>query len=146
MIELGLVDVRNDDDVVRAHQTTRTIAAQLGFSTFEQTRIATAMSEIARNALTYAAGGSVTFGLDDEREALAIVVIDRGPGIADLAAILSGERRSTTGLGAGIPGARRLMDSFAIESSPSGTRVEMTKRVPRRVRIDSARIGAMRVQ
>ena len=50
MIELGLVDLRAEDDVVRAHQTTRTIAAQLGFSTFEQTRIATAMSEIARNA------------------------------------------------------------------------------------------------
>jgi anti-sigma regulatory factor (Ser/Thr protein kinase) len=62
MIELGLVDVRGDDDVVRAHQITRTIAAQLGFSTFEQTRIATAVSEIARNALTYAADGTVTFG------------------------------------------------------------------------------------
>ena len=51
MIELGLVDIRAEDDVVRAHQTTRTIVAQLGFSMFEQTRIATAMSEIARNAL-----------------------------------------------------------------------------------------------
>ena len=147
MIELGLVDVRGEDDVVRAHQTTRAIAAQLGFSSFEQTRIATAMSEIARNALIYASGGSVTFGLDDEREALAIIVIDRGPGIADLAAILSGERRSTTGLGAGIPGARKLMDSFAIESSPSGTRVEMTKRVPRRAgKVDAGWIGAMRFQ
>ena len=147
MIELGLVDVRGEDDVVRAHQTTRAIAAQLGFSSFEQTRIATAMSEIARNALIYASGGSVTFGLDDEREALAIIVIDRGPGIADLAAILSGERRSTTGLGAGIPGARKLMDSFAIESSPSGTRVEMTKRVPRRAgKVDAGRIGAMQFQ
>jgi signal transduction histidine kinase len=147
VIELGLVDVRGDDDVVRAHQTTRAIAAQLGFSTFEQTRIATAMSEIARNALTYASGGSVTFGLDDEREALAIVVLDRGPGIPELTAILAGERRSATGLGAGIPGARRLMDDFAIESSPSGTRVEMTKRVPRRTgKVDAARIGAMRFQ
>ncbi|TMQ05316.1 MAG: response regulator [Deltaproteobacteria bacterium] len=152
MIELGLVDVRDDDDVVRAHQTTRTIAAQLGFSTFEQTRIATAMSEIARNALTYAAGGSVTFGLDDHREALSIVVIDRGPGIADVAAILSGERRATaTGTGGvggvGLPGARRLMDSFAIESSTAGTRVEMSKRLPRRAaKVDAGRIGAMRFQ
>jgi signal transduction histidine kinase len=147
MIELGLVDVRGDDDVVRAHQTTRTIAAQLGFSTFEQTRIATAMSEIARNALLYASGGSVTFGLDDDREALSIIVIDRGPGIPDVAAILAGERRSTSGLGVGIPGARRLMDSFAIESSSSGTRVEMTKRVPRRGgKVDVGRIGAVRVQ
>jgi signal transduction histidine kinase len=147
VIELGLVDIRRDDDVVRAHQTTRTIAAQLGFSSFEQTRIATAMSEIARNALNYAAGGSVTFGLDDDREALAIVVIDRGPGITDLPAVLAGERRSTTGLGAGIQGARRLMDDFAIESSPSGTRVEMHKRVPRRSgKIDAGRIGALQFQ
>jgi signal transduction histidine kinase len=147
MIELGLVDVRGDDDIVRAHQTTRTIAAHLGFSTFEQTRIATAMSEIARNALTYASGGSVTFGLDDERESLSIVVLDRGPGIAELAAILSGDRRSTTGLGVGIPGARRLMDAFAIETSASGTRVEMTKRMPRRTgKVDASRIGAMQFQ
>jgi signal transduction histidine kinase len=147
VIELGLVDVRTEDDVVRAHQTTRTIAAQLGFSTFEQTRIATAMSEIARNALTYAAGGSVTLGLDDDRGALSIVVIDRGPGIPDVAAILAGERRSSTGLGVGIPGARRLMDTLAIESTTSGTRVEMTKRVPRRAgKIDVGRIGAMQHQ
>lgn len=147
MIELGLVDVRAEDDVVRAHQTTRTIASQLGFSTFEQTRIATAMSEIARNALAYAGGGSVTIGLDDDREALSIVVSDRGRGIPDLAAILSGERRSSTGLGVGIPGAKRLMDTFAIESGSSGTRVEMTKRVPRRVgKVDPGRIGAMRFQ
>jgi signal transduction histidine kinase/ActR/RegA family two-component response regulator len=147
MIELGLVDIRGDDDIVRAHQTTRAIAAQLGFSTFEQTRIATAMSEIARNALTYAAGGSVTLGLDDASEALSILVLDRGPGIPDVAAILAGERRSATGLGVGIPGARRLMDTFAIESSSSGTRVEMTKRVPRRAgKVDAVRIGAMRFQ
>jgi signal transduction histidine kinase/CheY-like chemotaxis protein len=147
VIELGLVDVRAEDDVVRAHQTTRTIAAQLGFSTFEQTRIATAMSEIARNALTYASGGSVTLGLDDDRQALSIVVIDRGQGIADIAAIFAGERRSSGGLGVGIPGAKRLMDTFVIESTPSGTRVEMTKRVPRRTGpIDAGRIGSMRLQ
>jgi signal transduction histidine kinase/ActR/RegA family two-component response regulator len=147
VIELGLVDLRVEDDVVRAHQTTRTIAAQLGFSTFEQTRIATAMSEIARNALTYASGGSVTLGLDDARQALSIVVIDRGQGITEVAATIAGERRSSTGLGVGIPGAKRLMDTFAIESSPSGTRVEMTKRVPRRAgTIDAGRIGAMRFQ
>lgn len=147
MIELGLVDLRAEDDVVRAHQTTRTIAAQLGFSTFEQTRIATAMSEIARNALTYASGGSVTLGLDDDREALSIVVIDRGQGIADVAAIFAGERRSSGGLGVGITGAKRLMDTFAIESTSSGTRVEMTKRVPRRTgKIDAGRVGAMRFQ
>jgi len=147
VIELGLVDLRAEDDVVRAHQTTRTVAAQLGFSTFEQTRIATAMSEIARNALTYASGGSVTLGLDDDRQALSIVVSDRGRGIPDVAAILAGERRSSNGLGLGIPGAKRLMDTFEIESTSSGTRVEMTKHVPRRAgKIDAGRVGAMRIQ
>lgn len=145
MNELGLVDIRAEDDVVRAHQTTRTIVAQLGFSMFEQTRIATAMSEIARNALVYAGGGSVTLGLDDEREALTVVVIDRGPGIPDLGAVLAGEVQSSAGLGLGIRGARRLMDSFAIESTPAGTRVEMTKRLPRRTgKVDLGRVGAMR--
>jgi signal transduction histidine kinase/ActR/RegA family two-component response regulator len=147
MIELGLVDIRTEDDVVRAHQTTRTVVAQLGFSLFEQTRIATAMSEIARNALVYASGGSVTFGLDDIRESLTIIVLDRGPGIPDLEGVLAGETRSVTGMGLGIRGARRLMDSFAIESTTSGTRVEMTKRVPRRAgKVDVARVGLMRSQ
>jgi signal transduction histidine kinase len=147
MIELGLVDIHSEDDVVRAHQTTRTVVAQLGFSMFEQTRIATAMSEIARNALVYASGGSVTFGLDDARQSLTIIVLDRGPGIPHLDAVLAGEARSDVGLGLGIRGARRLMDSFAIESTPAGTRVEMTKRVPRRGgSVDVARVGLMRSQ
>jgi len=147
MIELGLVDIRSEDDVVRAHQTTRTVVAQLGFSLFEQTRIATAMSEIARNALVYASGGSVTFALDDAREALTIIVLDRGPGIAHLDGVLAGDARSDTGLGLGIRGARRLMDTFAIESTSSGTRVEMAKRVPRRAgKVDLARVGLMRSQ
>lgn len=147
MIELGLIDVRGEDDVVRAHQTTRTIVAQLGFSTFEQTRIATAMSEIARNALIYAGGGSVSVGIDDARSALSIVVLDRGPGIPDLPAVLAGERRSATGLGVGIPGARRLMDKFAIESTSAGTRVEMAKRIPRHAgKVDAARVNHVRAQ
>ena len=148
MIELALVDVRGEDDVVRAHQTTRTIASQLGFSTFEQTRIATAMSEIARNALNYAGGGAVTVGLDDERTAVTIVVLDRGPGIPNLPAVLAGERSgSTSGMGLGITGSRRLMDTFAIESTTAGTRVEMTKRLPRRGgAVDGARVDQVRSQ
>ncbi|HEY4056225.1 MAG TPA: ATP-binding protein [Kofleriaceae bacterium] len=146
MIELALVDLRGEDDVVRAHQTTRTIAAQLNFSTFEQTRIATAMSEIARNALTYAGGGSVSIGIDDGREQLTIVVSDRGPGIGNLTEVLGGNYRSQTGLGVGIAGSRRLMDSFAIESTSAGTRVEMTKRIGRRAVVDNARVASVRTQ
>lgn len=147
MNELGMIDIRGEDDVVRAHQTTRMIASQLGFSTFEQTRIATATSEIARNALTYAGTGNVTIGLEDDERELIIIVLDRGHGIAELDAILGGARRSPTGLGIGIPGSRRLVDSLAIETSTSGTRVEMRKRVPRRSgAVDRGRVGVMRAQ
>jgi len=147
VIELGRIEIRNDDDIVRAHQTTRTTAAQLGFSTFEQTRIATAMSEIARNALTYASGGVVTLSLDDVRQAMSIVVADRGPGIPDVAATLDGQHPAMSGYGGGLRGARRLMDSFEIESSPGGTRVEMAKRIPRRAsKVDAARVSAMQLQ
>lgn len=136
-----MIDVRAEDDVVRGHQTTRTVAAKLGFSTFEQTRIATAMSEIARNALIYAGGGSVTLGLDEARGAMMIVVLDRGPGVAELDAILAGER---VGTGLGIAGARRLVDGFAIESTSAGTRVEMAKHLPRRSTVDRGTIRSLR--
>jgi len=146
MNELGVIDIRGEDDVVRAHQTTRTIASQLAFSTFEQTRIATATSEMARNALAYAGSGNVTICVDDDHPALVIVVIDRGPGISDLEEILAGGR-GTNRPGIGISGARRLVDTFAIESSERGTRVEMRKRLPRRSSaIDPGRVGSIRVQ
>src|SRR5204862_4299435 len=103
--------------------------------------------EIARNALIYAGGGSVTIGLDDVRGALTIIVLDRGPGIRNLPAVLAGQQTSTTGLGVGIPGARRLMDTLAIESTSAGTRVEMTKRIPRRAgAVDAARVDQVRAQ
>ncbi|MBA3542650.1 MAG: ATP-binding protein [Deltaproteobacteria bacterium] len=147
MIELALIDVRDSDGVVHAHQTARTIAAQLGFSTFEQTRIATAISEVARNALTYATGGTVTFSLSDTRDRLIAIVIDRGPGIADVEHVLSGTYRSPTGLGLGLQGCRRLMDDFALESSSSGTRVEMARRLSRRApRVEGTNVVALRKQ
>lgn len=147
MNELGRIDVRREDDVVRAHQTLRTVASSLGFAHFEQTRIATALSEIARNALQYAGGGSVTLCVDSDEGQLVIVVVDRGPGIADVEAVLAGERASSSGLGIGIPGSRRLVDSFAIDTSPSGTRVEMRKRLPRRApAVTAKQISAIRAQ
>jgi signal transduction histidine kinase len=147
MIELGLIDLRAEADVVRSHQTARTVASQLGFSTFEQTRIATAIAEIARNALIYAGGGEVTFGLDDARVMLVSSVLDRGPGIADLAGVLAGHKRPTRGMGLGITGARRLMDELAIESTSAGTRVEMKKRLARRAaRVEPPAVQAVRSQ
>ncbi len=126
---------------MRAHQTTRSVAAQLGFSGFEQTRLATAMSEIARNALIYAGSGTIAFSLDDALRAFSITVADRGPGIPDVDDVLRGARRRTS-TGLGIPGARRLMDLFTIESSRGLTRVTMGKRLPRAARAFDARTAA----
>jgi len=122
-----------EDDVVAVRQRAKRIAAGLGFDAQDQTRIATAVSEIARNAFRYAGGGRVQFlvSAPDERAALIVIVSDAGPGIVNLEAILDGQYRSTTGMGMGIQGARRLVDGFNIDSSASGTRVLLTKYLPR---------------
>ena len=98
----------------------------------EQTRIATAVSEIVRNAFRYATGGGVQFELDlDARpQQLRVVVEDRGPGIANLDAVLGGTFQSPTGMGLGIAGARRLMDGLSIDTTPAGTRIVLSKSLP----------------
>lgn len=124
--------LRSEHDVVTARQRARDIAALLEFDHQDQTRIGTAVSEIARNAVNYAKSGAVDFGVDGSTPALVVTVSDSGPGIADLGAVLEGRYESRTGLGQGILGARRLMDDFEIESSPRGTRVVLRKKLPRR--------------
>src|ERR1700735_2906553 len=113
------LDVRVEYDIVMARQRARQIAALLGFALLDQTRIATATSEIARNSVQYAGGGRVEFGVESgTAPAFVIRVLERGPGIRDLQQILDGEYVSSSGLGLGIVGARRLMDRFQIESLP----------------------------
>jgi signal transduction histidine kinase/CheY-like chemotaxis protein len=126
------VAVNHEQDVVGARQRARQISALLGFEPQDQARIATAVSEIVRNAFRYAGGGEIEFSLEGERnpQVLAIHVRDRGRGIADLESILAGRYRSDTGMGLGITGARRLMDHFAIHSGPNGTGVLMKKVLP----------------
>lgn len=126
------VDLRREQDVVRARQRARTLAALLGFGTGDQTRIATAVSELARNAFRYAHGGRVRFTLHgDPGRALWIHVEDHGPGIPHLDQVLNGRYRSTTGMGQGIVSARRLMDSFRIDAEAGqGTRVDVSKELP----------------
>jgi signal transduction histidine kinase/CheY-like chemotaxis protein len=128
------IRLRYEEDVVLARQRGRQLAAALGFDPQDQTRIATAVSEIARNAFRYARDGRVDFSLAGvtHPQVLTIVVRDSGPGVADLPAVLEGRYRSQTGMGLGIAGARRLMDRFIIDSRPgSPTTVEMQKMVPR---------------
>jgi signal transduction histidine kinase/CheY-like chemotaxis protein len=128
------VAVRHEQDVVLARQRARQIAGLLGFDKQDQTRVATAVSEIARNAFRYAGGGNVDFSLDEGTAPglLEIRVADRGPGITDLERILEGRYSSPTGMGIGLTGARRLMDHFTIETAPQrGTTVVLRKLLPR---------------
>ena len=124
--------VETEEDIVAVRQRARRLAEALGFSAQDQVRIATAVSEIARNAYSYAGGGRVEYGVDGAgfAQAMAIRISDRGPGIAELPAVLDGSYRSETGLGRGITGARRLMDGFEVQSRPGETIVLLAKRLP----------------
>jgi signal transduction histidine kinase/DNA-binding response OmpR family regulator len=118
-------------DVVQTRQRAREVAAQLGLDNQDQIRLATATSEIARNAFRYAKNGRVTFSLELESpQRFAVTVTDTGAGIPNLDEILQGRYRSETGLGMGLIGTRRLMDEFEIETSPQGTTVRMAKTIP----------------
>ncbi len=121
-----------EGDILIARQRARQIAGLLGFEAQDQTRIATAVSEIARNARVYGGGGRIEFSVQSGASPdLRILVSDRGAGIADLDAVLEGRFKSTSGMGVGIIGARRLMDLFDIVSTKSGTSVTLGKRLPR---------------
>jgi signal transduction histidine kinase len=125
--------LRSEQDLVLARQRARQIAGLLGFAVQDQTRLATAVSEIARNAFTYGGGGKVEFRVEGAtpQQILTVRIRDEGPGIPDVAAILEGRYQSKTGLGLGIVGTQRLMDRFSIESAPGkGTLVLMGKTVP----------------
>jgi signal transduction histidine kinase/CheY-like chemotaxis protein len=134
-IPLPGIRIEQERDVVVGRQRARRLAELLGFDPREQTRIATAVSEIARNAYAYAGGGRIEFDVEgDSRPQLFVVrVIDAGRGIRDVEEVLSGEYRSSTGMGIGMLGSKRLMDAFDVESSGRGTVVTMRKLLPRGV-------------
>ena len=139
------VAIRYEHDVVAARQRARHLAALLGFEAQEQTRIATAVSEIARNAFRYAGAGRVEFSVEGRTspQLFAVSISDQGPGIADLPAILAGRYHSSTGMGLGILGARRLMDQFHVESAPGrGTTVALRKILPRRAPLVTGEVVA----
>jgi signal transduction histidine kinase/CheY-like chemotaxis protein len=136
-------DIRNENDVVIARQKSRLIAEALKFDSQDQTRIATAVSEIARNTLQYGGGGSVEFSLDPTHiSRLLITLSDHGRGIPNLQQILDGKHISQTGMGIGLVGAKKLMDSFHIETSPTrGTLITLGKNLPARyAHVDSASV------
>ena len=128
-------EIRTEHDTVYSRQRARQIARHLGFDPQDQTRISTAVSEIARNAFNYAGGGRVEFLVEGvtRPQLFVIRISDRGPGIRNLEEILDGRYESRTGMGLGIIGARRLMDQFRVETNRgSGTTVVLTKLIPRR--------------
>ena len=122
--------VRDSEDIARARQIARGLAGSLGFSVTDLTLIATAVSEIARNIVQHGGGGEMGFRVVDGGSArgLAVTAVDHGPGIPDLPRAMEKGYTTGNGLGLGLPGARRLMDDFRIESRlHGGTIVSMVK-------------------
>src|SRR4028119_1266338 len=118
--------VRFEQDIVQVRQKARQIAAGLGFDSQAQTRIATAVSEIARNAFKHAGGGKVEFIVEGESpQIFRTRISDTGPGIANLAVVLSPNFRSQPGAGLGLAAAKLLMPQVEIHSAPDrGTAVD----------------------
>lgn len=128
------VAIEADADLVIARAEGRAMAEQLGFPRPDPTLVATAISELARNIVVHAGRGEIVLRPLDEvhRYGLLVVARDDGTGIRDLEAALRDDYSGRGGLGLGLPGARRLMDEFEIESSAdSGTIVTMRKWRPR---------------
>lgn len=124
------IAIRADVDIITARQRGRDLGAELGFPKTDLALIATAISELARNILTYAGEGEIEVALDEGagRRGILIVARDQGPGIADLALALQDGYSTSRSLGIGLPGVRRLMDEFDVSSEPgSGTIVRATK-------------------
>jgi len=124
------VAVESESDIVTARQRVRAMAAALGFSSTDQTLIALAVSEIARNIVSYATRGVVTLSEVTEggRTGILVVAHDDGPGIADVGLAMRDGYSTARSLGMGLPGAKRVTDEFEIDSAPGhGTTIRMTK-------------------
>jgi serine/threonine-protein kinase RsbT len=126
------ISITTEVDIVTARQSGRALATELGFSLTDTTLIATAISEVARNITTYAERGEIVCEpIRGERQGLLVVAVDEGPGIADVELALQDGFTTGQGMGLGLPGAKRLMDEFEIESIPGqGTTVSMRKWLP----------------
>ena len=123
--------IRSGDDVVRVRQQVRVAAAASGLSLVDQTKVVTAASELARNALVHGGGGTARIEVvtsDLGKNGVRIGFADEGPGIPDLDLALTDGWTSGGGLGLGLSGARRLVDEFELTSKPGrGTSVAVVK-------------------
>jgi serine/threonine-protein kinase RsbT len=123
------ISIKVEGDIVRARGAGRDMCRDLGLSEINQVKVATAISELARNIFHYAQTGKIALRrLSTPRAGIEIVATDSGPGIPDLKLVLSGSYKSRTGMGKGLLGARRLVDFFEVDSGPErGTRVTLRK-------------------
>jgi serine/threonine-protein kinase RsbT len=127
------VEILGDAGIVEARQTARETARTLGFGVVDQSRIATAVSELARNVVRYATGGQGTaliraLPASERGTGIEIVIADDGPGIADTELVMRAGYTSSAGLGMGLPGTKRLMDEMDLDSVPGrGTTVTIRK-------------------
>jgi serine/threonine-protein kinase RsbT len=122
--------VQGDQDVVLARQAVRAACLAIGFSLVDQTKMVTAASELARNALVHGGGGAMQLEVlrDGGRDGLRLTFSDQGPGIPDIEQALTDNWSSGTGLGLGLGGSRRLVNEFAIDSAPGrGTTVTVAR-------------------
>lgn len=128
--EAGPILLHTDEDVARLRLRVRQSLVAAKFSLVDQTKVITAVSELARNAVTYGGGGEsqVEEVVDGTRRGLRIRFTDRGPGIPDIALALTDGYSTGSGLGLGLSGAKRLCDEFEIESAVGlGTTIVVTK-------------------
>lgn len=126
----GSLPIRVEQDVVLARQAARQAAVSCKLRLIDQTKLVTAASELARNAVIYGGGGSMEWEILESglRRGVRLVFSDNGPGIPDLAQALTDGWSSGSGMGLGLSGSRRLVDEFDLQSAPGeGTRITITK-------------------
>ena len=119
------VEINVESDIVVARSAGRELAREIGFGSADQTRLATAISELTRNVIQYAGSGVCTV-IDEsanETAGIRVTVEDHGPGIPDVEQAMADGFSTGGGLGAGLPGTRRLVHEFHVESEPGHTKV-----------------------
>lgn len=124
------IKILSEWDIVTARQHGRNIAKKLGFGTVDQTRITTVISELARNIYLYAGKGEIHFEAVSalEKRGLKVIARDQGPGIQDIRRAMEDGYSTSGGLGAGLPGVKRLMDEFDLTSTVGkGTSIQVVK-------------------
>ncbi len=130
MEKIKEVGINNSEDIILARQFAREMAKELGFGLADQTRITTAVSELSRNIYTYAGTGRVVVKAlsGSAKKGIEIIAGDKGPGIPDIELAMQDGYTTSRGLGQGLPGTKRLMDEFEIESGVGvGTTVTVRK-------------------